>query len=120
MEPVMLEDLEKIMIEAGELPYEVEKVSPEEIEQLKKDFPLDGDKYVPEGKPEPVIVPDDKLVEPDDEEKPDEPDMFEAEQAVGQEEEIKEQTTYIHEEILEETVTAEEEPAELPPFPDHP
>ena len=139
MEPALLEDFERIIIEEGALPSEVEKVSPEEIEQLKKDFPLDGDEYTPEGKdfleeakgqkpeekPEPVLVPDDELVEPEDGEEPDElaearaPDMFEAGQAADQEEEIIDQTTDIHEEILEESI-GEEEPAELPPFPGHP
>lgn len=135
VEPAMLEDFERIIIEEGALPSEVEKVSPEEIEQLKKDFPLDGDEYAPEGKDflgeakakktEPVLVPDDKLVMPEDGEEPDEiigppaPDMFESEQAADQEEEIIDQTTDIYEEILEETL-AEEDPAELPPFPGHP
>ena len=133
VEPAMLEDFERIMIEEGALPSEVEKVSPEEIEQMKKDFPLDGDEYAPEGKDfleeakakktESVLFSKDELVKPEDGEEPDEPpapDMFESEQAADQEEEIMDQTTYIHEEILEETVTAEEEPAELPPFPGHP
>ena len=136
VEPALLEDFERIMIEEGALPSEVEKVFPEEIEQLKKDFPLDGDEYTPEGKDlseeakakktEPVLFSKDELVKPEDEEEPDEligppaPDIFEAEHAAGQEEEIMDQTTYIHEEILEETVTAEEEPSELPPFPGHP
>ena len=85
-----------------------------------------GNEKKTEEKPEPVLFSDDELVKSEDGEEPDEPigppapDIFEAEQAVSQEEELMDQTTYIHEQILEETVRAEEEPAELPPFPGHP
>ena len=38
VEPTILEDFEQTMVDVGELPTEVVKVSPEEIEQIKKDF----------------------------------------------------------------------------------
>ena len=71
-----------------------------------------GNEEKTEEKPEPVLFSDDELVKSEDGEEPDEPigppapDIFEAEQAVSQEEELMDQTTYIHEQILEETVRA--------------
>jgi hypothetical protein len=127
--PVLLNDFEKIMVQEGALPSEIEKVSPEEAEKYTKDFTMLDAEEGPEGGPAreienagKILVSDDELVDPDETkelvepEEPPEPDVFEKEEITGDEKYVEEQQEVIYEEIHE----MEEEITELPSMPGTP
>ncbi len=127
--PAFLSNFEKIMIEEGLPPSEVEKVSPEEVEKYNKDFAMPDAGEGPEGgiegegkKAGKTLVSEDELVDPDDTreplkpEEPFAPDFVAEEEITGHEEDVMEQQEEIYEEIHE----MEEEITELPPMPGTP
>lgn len=129
VEPTILEDFEQTIVEVGELPTEVVKISIEEIEHIKKDFII-----IPEGvdaevkvekekgraekkesakeevaveETEEVLVSDQELVNPEAIEEPEvvveapTPEIIEAHEITEQVEDVEELQEDILEQVLE-------------------
>lgn len=79
-EPVLVRAFERVYVKKGALPLAVEKVSPDEIEQMKREFPLYGpSKFEPlVGR---ILVPEKELVLP---ERPETPEVLRTPDIVDQ------------------------------------
>jgi hypothetical protein len=133
VKPKIVNDFEQTIIEEGALPIDVEIVTPEEIEDMKKEFIVTPDVVEPEEKlkgikpkepvkpVEKVLVSEDELVTPEDPGAPEDligpiiPDIVEKEEKSGQEEGVIEEVEEIEESVAEEGFIEE-----LPEFPQTP
>jgi hypothetical protein len=131
--PMVARDFERTFIEEGALPTDVEIVTPEEIEEMKKEFIVTPDVVEPEEKlkgikpkepvkpVEKILVSEEDLVTPEDPGAPKDligpivPDIVEKEEISSQEEGIVEQVSEIEESVAEEGIIEE-----LPEFPQTP
>jgi len=131
--PMVVTEFEQTAVKEGALPTDVTIVTPEEIEEMKKEFIVIPDVVEPEeklkgvkpkepAKPvEKVLVSEDELVTPEGPGVPEDligptvPDIVEKEEISDQEEEITEQAVEIEESIAEEGMIEE-----LPEFPQTP
>jgi hypothetical protein len=131
--PMVATDFERTVIEEGALPTDVEIVTPEEIEEMKKEFIVTPDVVEPEEKlkgikpkepvkpVEKILVSEEDLVTPEDPGAPKDligpivPDIVEKEEISSQEEGIIEQASEIEESVAEEGIIEE-----LPEFPQTP
>ena len=131
--PMEVKDFERTLIEEGALPTDVEIVTPEKIEEIKKEFIVTPDVVEPEEKlkgikpkepvkpVEKILVSEEDLVTPEDPGAPKDligpivPDIVEKEEISSQEEGIIEQASEIEESVAEEGIIEE-----LPEFPQTP
>lgn len=149
LKPVMLKDFERVQVRLGEMPSSIERLSPAEINQVKREFaffpkisptgpktidrkkrtPAPGEKpEAPEDeKTDEIFVPEEALVDPDvmfDMEIPVEPellDIIETEEIIRLEERILEQQQDISENIIEDAIEEMAlEQQELPSLPGTP
>jgi len=134
VKPMVVTQFEQTAVEEGALPIEPKIVTPEKIEEMKKEFIVTPDVVEPEQKlkeeeapkepvkpVEQVLVPEEDLVTPEDPGAPEDLigpivfDIVEQEEKSSQEEEIIEQVSEIEESVAEEGMIEE-----LPDFPGTP
>ena len=131
--PMVVKDFEQTVVEEGALPTDVEIVTPEKIEEMKKEFIVTPDVVEPEEKlkavkqkepvkpVEKIFVPEEDLVTPEDPGALEDliglivSDIVEKEEISSREEGIVEQVEEIEESIAEEGIIEE-----LPDFPETP
>jgi len=131
--PMVVKDFEQTTIEEGALPTDVTIVTPEKIEEMKKDFIVTPDVVEPEEKlkavkqkepvkpVEKIFVPEEDLVTPEDPGALEDLigsivfDIIEKEEISSQEEEVIEQASEIEESVAEEGIFDN-----LPEFPQTP